>query len=135
MPNIPRTKQMVIDNKYQGNATRVLCVCSGGVLRSPTAAWVLGNAPYNFNVRAAGLADYALIPVTDELIAWAEYIVVMDALQGRDITKMIDRVYGKEETWPLVVDFDIPDDFDFKDPELIRYIEIAAAKTWSNCEE
>lgn len=41
-------------NKFQGSYKRVLCVCSAGLLRSPTAALVLSKDPYNFNTRACG---------------------------------------------------------------------------------
>ena len=43
-------------NPYQGDFKKVLCVCSAGLLRSPTAAWVLSNAPFNFNTREIGRA-------------------------------------------------------------------------------
>lgn len=33
-------------NSYQGDYRKVLCVCAGGRLRSPTAAVVLSQAPY-----------------------------------------------------------------------------------------
>ena len=36
-------------NKYQGKYKKVLCVCSAGLLRSPTAALVLSQEPFNFN--------------------------------------------------------------------------------------
>lgn len=60
-------------NPNQGDYKRMLCVCSAGLLRSPTTAYVLSQAPYNYNTRAAGLvADFALIPVDEVLLRWAE---------------------------------------------------------------
>ncbi len=38
---INRNRWGNIDNPYQGSAKKVLCVCSAGMLRSPTAANVL----------------------------------------------------------------------------------------------
>ena len=65
-------------NKYQGDAKRVLCVCSAGLLRSPTAAFVL-QKEFGYNTRAAGLtAEFALIPVDDVLLEWADEVVVME---------------------------------------------------------
>jgi len=53
-------------NPYQGKFKRVLCVCSAGLLRSPTTAFVLSQEPYNYNTRAAGIVDdYALVPVDE----------------------------------------------------------------------
>ena len=43
-----------VRNPNQGPAKRVLCLCSAVLLRSPTVAWVLGKAPYDYNTRAAG---------------------------------------------------------------------------------
>lgn len=60
-------------NPNQGPMKRVLCVCSAGLLRSPSLAYYLSNK--GFNTRAAGVYDYALIRVDEVLIEWADYIV------------------------------------------------------------
>ncbi len=106
-------------NKYQGKYKRVLCVCSAGLLRSPTAALVLSQEPYNFNTRAAGLEEeFALIPVDRVLLEWADEIVVMNAKQAEEIR-------GKmEEEKPIVV-LGLPDSYAYRDPELIRLIREA----------
>lgn len=110
-------------NGYQGDAKRVLCVCSAGLLRSPTAAWVLSNEPYNFNTRAAGIVpQYALIPVDEVLVEWADEIVCMT-----DIIR--DGVVRRFQPKCTVYDLEIPDNFSFKHPRLIdlireRYNEI-----------
>ena len=65
-------------NPYQTNAKRVLCVCSAGLLRSPTAANVL-HREFGFNTRSAGYSqEYALIPVDEVLLAWADEIVCVE---------------------------------------------------------
>src|SRR5689334_709068 len=66
-------------NCFQGDWPRVLCVCSAGLLRSPTLAWVLSNDPYNCNTRAAGShAEYALVPLDQVLIDWADAVVFVN---------------------------------------------------------
>ncbi len=71
-------------NLHQGQYKKVLCVCSAGLLRSPTTAVVLSKEPYNFNTRAAGcVPDYALIKVDAVLIHWADEIVCMEWRTGR----------------------------------------------------
>lgn len=66
-------------NPNQGMQKRVLCLCSAGLLRSPTVAWVLSNPPYDYNTRAAGVnQEYALIPVDECLISWADEIVCVE---------------------------------------------------------
>lgn len=70
-------------NEFQGEYKRVLCVCSAGLLRSPTTAVVLSSEPYNFNTRAAGLVrEFALVPVDKVLLFWADEIVCMTADQA-----------------------------------------------------
>ena len=103
-------------NRYQGEYKRVLCVCSAGLLRSPTAAFVLSQEPYNFNPRAAGLnPEFALVPVDRVLLEWADEIVVMSAQQAEQIRAML------EDEKPIVV-LRIPDNFRYRDPELIQLI-------------
>jgi predicted protein tyrosine phosphatase len=105
------------NNRYQGTYKRVLCVCSAGLLRSPTAALVLSQEPYNFNTRAAGLTpEFALVPVDDVLLLWADEIVCMDRKQAVEIRNRL----GDEER-PIVV-LEIPDNFRYRDPELIKLI-------------
>lgn len=65
-------------NRFQTDAKRVLCVCSAGLLRSPTTANVL-HQQYGYNTRAAGIEDeYALIPMDDVLATWADEIVAVE---------------------------------------------------------
>jgi predicted protein tyrosine phosphatase len=105
-------------NFYQGSYKRVLCVCSAGLLRSPTAAWVLSQAPYNYNTRAAGITpEFALVPVDEVLLHWAQEIVCMDDRQ-RDLLREMGTVK------PIVV-LHIPDNFAYRDPDLIEAIKAA----------
>ena len=65
-------------NHNQGEEKRILTICSAGLLRSPTTAQLL-EKEYGFNCRAAGIVEeYALIPVTEVLIHWADEIVFME---------------------------------------------------------
>jgi len=104
-------------NPFQGKYKKVLCVCSGGILRAPTAALVLSQEPYNFNTRSAGLAtEFALVPVDDVLLHWADEIVCMDDRQAQQILDMID------EPKSIVV-LGIPDIYGYRDSELIEAIK------------
>ena len=104
-------------NPAQGSAKRVLCICLGGVLRSPTAAVVLSQPPYNFNTRAVGVDPIvALIPVSEVLIHWAQEIVVMESWQATVLKKCFD-LKGKR-----VVCLNIPDRFKYRDPVLMKLI-------------
>lgn len=103
-------------NPYQGKYKRVLCVCSAGLLRSPTLAWVLSNEPYNYNTRAAGLdVGHALIPVDDVLVEWADEIVCMDEYQQKVL---------KSKTKKPVLNLQIGDNFEYRDKGLVEIMRI-----------
>jgi len=63
------------DNPYQGQDKRVVFVCSAGILRSATAARMYAN---KYNTRAAGSEEYALIPLTNDLVLWANELVFVN---------------------------------------------------------
>lgn len=103
-------------NPYQGKYKHVLCVCSAGLLRSPTTAWVLSNEPYNFNTRSAGLTDaFALIPVDEVLLEWADEIVCMDEYQKKDLQARTDKP---------VFNLRIGDNFGYRDKGLCKMIQM-----------
>jgi predicted protein tyrosine phosphatase len=56
----------------QGDQPRLVFVCSAGMLRSATGAKVF--AQRNCNTRSCGTHDYALIPLSANLINWAHGI-------------------------------------------------------------
>ena len=105
-------------NSYQGKDKRVLCVCSAGLLRSPTAAFLLSQEPYNYNTRACGAnLEYALIPLDEVLIEWADQIIFM---QEEHRKAAEDRFSLAEKD---VVVLGIPDNYGFKDPKLMAIME------------
>lgn len=99
-------------NRFQTNVKKVLCICSAGLLRSPTLANVL-HTQYGYNCRAAGIEDaFALVPVDEVLIEWADEIVCVEP--------SVHRRLG--EKWPTVpadvIVLDLPDQYEWMDPEL-----------------
>ena len=102
-------------NPFQGKYEKILCVCSAGLLRSPTIAWVLGNNGYN--TRAVGIHDYALIPIDPVLVEWADKIVAADT----NIKVFLENEYKIKD----VINLGIPDQFEFREPKLIKLIEEA----------
>jgi len=105
-------------NPHQGDFKKVLCVCSAGLLRSPTAAVVLSQEPYNYNTRAVGLeSSFALIPIDDVLISWADEIVCMT----NEHMNAINTRYNI--THCSVINLNILDDYDYRDSELINLIK------------
>jgi predicted protein tyrosine phosphatase len=110
-------------NMYQGNYHRVLTVCSAGLLRSATIAYVLGREPYNCNVRNVGISsDYALIPIDEVHLEWAQTIICAEEEQLRfivELAKERDIDLGPRKTYCL----DLPDEFGYRDKRLVELIE------------
>ena len=102
-------------NPFQGKYKKVLCICSAGLLRSPTLAWILGNNGYNS--RAAGIQDYALIEVDEVLIEWAD-IIVFAAQEHYDAFAA-----HYPHTKPKYHILNIPDIYEYRDPKLIKIAE------------
>lgn len=108
-------------NEYQGSTKKVLCVCSAGLLRSPTAAVVLSQEPFNYNTRACGATlEYALVPLDDVLLHWADEIVCMEQEHA-----------DKIKTDKPVIVLDIEDNYPYRHPDLMSLIkERYTAKAW-----
>lgn len=112
-------RSMTAQNQYQGAFPRVLCVCSAGLLRSPTLAWVLSNPPYNCNTRAAGSTPvYALVPVDQVLLNWAHIVVFVNPENHEEILARRPRLILPKRVFVL----NVPDRFAFRDSGLIEAI-------------
>ena len=110
-------------NEYQGQWPRTLCVCSAGLLRSPTLAWVLSNEPYNCNVRAAGShPEYALVPLDRVLLTWAQRVVFVNR-ENHERAKE-SGLEWKADTYIL----DVPDQYNFRQEELVNAIRMELEK-------
>ena len=108
-------------NPYQGKESKVLCLCSAGLLRSPTAANVL-HQEYGYNTRAAGVTtEYALIPVDDVLLAWADEIVCVEPSVRDKLFSDYEEPVPEEIAKKITV-LDIPDNFSWNDPKLCELI-------------
>ena len=102
---------------YQGTDKKVLFVCSAGLLRSATAARIYGR---KYNTRCAGTGmDYALIPLTERLMDWADRIVFVHPRNYDQAGFYFDLVAYKDKIRIL----DIPDEFEHMDPRLIEGFE------------
>ena len=102
-------------NQDQKKYPTVLCVCSAGLLRSPSIAHVLANNGYN--TRAAGVYDYALVRVSEVLLTWASKVVCADVEHAKWIN---DNYPGWEDKITVL---NIPDRFQYREKFLIEIIE------------
>jgi predicted protein tyrosine phosphatase len=111
------------NNYSQGSAPRWLFVCSAGLLRSPTGAALAIRK--GLNARSCGSAvDYALIPISANLIMWAEKIVFVteeNYFESLELFKDYQMLHGLLTRRSLVLD--IPDVYNFNDRDLIIEFE------------
>ena len=98
---------------------RVLFVCTQNRLRSPTAEQVFSDRP-GFEVASAGVAPGAEVPVSPELLQWADVIFVMEPAHRKKLsTQFRPHLKGKR-----IICLNIPDQFEYMDPDLVRLLEI-----------
>lgn len=101
----------------------VLFVCSQNRLRSPTAEQVFSTRP-DIEVASAGTNHDADNPLTSELVEWADIIFVMEKTHRNKLQKRYRASLKKAR----VICLDIPDEFEFMDPMLVRLLETKVSR-------
>jgi len=96
----------------------VLFICSQNRLRSPTAEQVFADWP-GIETASAGLKPDADVPVSPELLQWADLIVVMERAHRSQLASRFQRWLGGKR----IVCLDIPDDYTFMAPALIALLQ------------
>jgi len=97
---------------------KVLFVCSRNKWRSRTAETLFGNHPEH-QVRSAGTEREARIRVSEGLVSWADLIFVMEK---RHRTRLREAFPSAMEDKEVVI-LEIPDDYEYMDPELVQMLE------------
>jgi predicted protein tyrosine phosphatase len=97
---------------------RTLFICHQNRRRSATAERIFAKDPA-LDVRSAGTGTDALVRVNQRMLDWADIVFVMDEVQGRDLALMFPDHPGIGR----VVCLNIPDRFDFLNPELVTLLE------------
>jgi protein-tyrosine phosphatase len=93
----------------------VLFVCTANIDRSRTAE-DLYREDERYEVRSAGVAPFATVPLTRDLLLWADRVFVMN--EREDQHRTLVRIRFPEVDRPLV-DLDIEDRWRRGDPELV----------------
>ena len=97
---------------------RALFICTQNRLRSPTAEQVFSSWA-NVETDSAGLGNDADVRLSVEQVEWATLIFVMEKAHRNKLSKQFKaHLNGKR-----VICLDIPDDYDYMQPELIRLLE------------
>lgn len=95
----------------------ILFICSQNRLRSPTAEQIFSSYS-ELECASAGLNNDAENPVTPELLEWAEIIFVMEKAHRNKLSSKFKKHIGKAR----VICLDIPDDYEYMDPTLIKIL-------------
>lgn len=103
--------------------TNLLFVCSANRLRSPTAEQVFSTSP-GIETDSAGLSNGADVLLSSEQLEWADIIFVMEKAHRNKLNRRFrSSLHGKR-----VICLDIPDDYEFMDPMLVRLLENRAGR-------
>lgn len=98
-------------------ARRILFICGKNRRRSPTAEQLFSDWEA-LEVTSAGVDADADIVVGPELLEWAEMVFVMEASHR---TKLSTRFRSHLNQQRVIV-LDIPDRFEYMDPELVQML-------------
>jgi predicted protein tyrosine phosphatase len=98
-------------------ARRVLFVCEGNLHRSPTAARLDADTP-GLKARSAGLSPVARVQVTEDLLAWADVVFVME----RRLRAVLRRRFPQALAGKELVCLTVRDDYQFMQPELLAVL-------------
>ena len=97
---------------------KLLFVCSQNRLRSPTAEQVFASRA-GLEVASAGLNHGADVPLSSELIEWADLIFVMEKTHRNKLSKQF-KAHLKNKR---LICLDIPDEYDYMEPALVELLE------------
>jgi predicted protein tyrosine phosphatase len=69
--------------------------------------------------------EYAIVPITDALIAWADIIIVMDSDMVKQVNDMqVALASNYDSTFEMdykqVFNLEIEDDYDYRHPDLVK---------------
>ena len=107
----------------QSRIRTVLFVCSQNKLRSPTAEQVFSHRA-ELEVESAGTNHDAENSVTAELVSWADVIFVMEKTHRGKLQRRFRAALGGKR----VICLDIPDNYAFMQPELVRLLEAKVSR-------
>lgn len=101
----------------------VLFICSQNKLRSPTAEQVFSDWP-GIAVSSAGLNHDAEVTLTPDLVEWAHIIFVMEKTHLNKLRARFKPYLNTQR----VITLNIPDEYDFMDPELVALLKLKVAR-------
>lgn len=109
------------DTRLPLRRINALFICSRNQWRSPTAEHVWRDSP-DVNVRARGLSSKARRVVGETDVNWADVIFVMERRHRALLLSRFGSLADRERVHVL----DIPDVYQYLDPELIEQLRARA---------
>lgn len=97
----------------------VLFICNQNKHRSKTAEGVFRK---KFNTKSAGLFNEA--PVTEDQLAWADVVAVMEDFQLSELARRFPKMYLKKR----IISLEIPDVYSYNQLELIAALKSKVAR-------
>ena len=97
---------------------RILFVCTANIDRSRTAE-DLYRHDERYEVRSAGVAPFATVVLTRDLLLWADRVFIMN--EREDQHRTLIRIRFPDVERP-VVDLDVEDRWPRGDPELVKLL-------------
>lgn len=94
--------------------TKILVLCAKNQWRSPTAEQLYRKDP-RCEVRSAGVSQQARRRVSANDLAWADLVLVME----KNHRAKLQRLFPDEAQDVEIQVLDIPDDYQYMDPELV----------------
>lgn len=102
---------------------KLLFICSRNQWRSPTAEQVWRKDP-RVTARSAGTSEGARRTVTEDDVGWADVVFAMEDKH----LKRLRAVFGSLLAEKTVHVLDIPDEYKYMDPALVRELEESVAR-------
>lgn len=100
----------------------VLFICSRNKWRSKTAETIFKNIQIH-DVKSAGTAGSATIRVNEKMLLWADIIFVMEKKHKEYLKEKFNAVTINDK----IIVLEIPDDYQYMDPELIDLIKTSVS--------
>ena len=97
---------------------KLLFVCTVNRMRSATAHKIYENDE-RFDVKSAGTDKTATTILNDEILNWADSIIVMEKHHRNYIRKYFPEIYKNKK----IVCLYIPDDYDYMQSELVGILK------------
>lgn len=97
---------------------KLLFICTFNRMRSKTAEMIYKDDE-RFEVKSAGTDEAAAVHVNLDLLAWADYIIVMEGYH----LEWLRLQYPMLSAHKTILCLDIPDQYDFMSPFLVYMIK------------